>query len=138
MNNQIINPVHSVSATDLINTLSQFFQKNNSLTLPPNYQILKTCSGKQNMPSNQNWLFIRAASIFRKLSIQNLNLHNLLSYYGCKKDRGNRPGKKVRAYKFFILSILSDLEKMEFVSEMRVTEKGRIFMNEMCEKVKNN
>lgn len=145
----------TVKPVSLITQISSHLLQNNLLSLPKYHNISKTCVGKENAPLQSDWLYTRAGSILRKIACNNedestksldkkdkrrkLTVTALQSKYGCKKDRGTRPGKKVRAYATPIVSIIKDFQKMEWIQAdtnlgFVLTEKGQEFINEMVSK----
>merc|ERR1719348_148120 len=144
----------------LISEIATYLEQNDKLTLPKYVDIMKTSSGKENSPQQKNWYYTRTASILRKIAIntesdldysvderkpkmhkaftqeKNLTVTKLSSMYGCKKNRGCRPGKKVRSYRSLIVMILKDLEKLNYINNeknLTLTNDGQSFIKSMCE-----
>ncbi|KRH92060.1 40S ribosomal protein S19 [Pseudoloma neurophilia] len=157
------NLVYTVDPVSLITCINSHLSNNDLLTRPKYFNILKTSVGKQNAPIQNDWLYTRAASLLRKIACfsykksdnnyKNLlskktkskdrsdyfNIMTILSTYGCKKDRGTRPGKKVRCNKTHIISILEDFKKLNWIKKTTdghflLTEAGLEFINEMVGK----
>lgn len=105
--------IFEVQPTAFIDTLSSYLKENTLLTVPEYIDIIKTSHGKENAPANPDWLYVRAASVFRRFLVaqikhEPITLGRLASAYGCKKDRGARPGKRARASRGHLKSILDD------------------------------
>lgn len=152
--------IFNTPPTVLINQINSHLSQNNLLTLPPYYNITKSCVGKQYAPLEDKWLYTRAGSMLRKIAchtamvespdqlplkkgktvpIKKCTLITFQSTYGCKKDRGNRPGKKVRASRTHLVSILNDFDKLEWITQdthgYLLTSKGKEFVQQMIERI---
>ncbi|ELQ74153.1 40S ribosomal protein S19 [Trachipleistophora hominis] len=136
--------IYQVEPSSFITTLSSHLKNNNLLTLPPNIDIVKSCSGKQNAPLNPDWLYVRAASVYRhfltaQIKNERITITRLASVYGCKKDRGSRPGKKVRAGRTHLRSILRDFGRLGWIVEdergKTVSEDGVRLSEQLIEKI---
>merc|ERR1712176_422634 len=124
MGNNKMHKLHDTPSDALIKSLAEYFETNHLLNLPKHADIMKTSSGKENSPLERNWYYVRTASILRKISLNSttynmsydvdarkpkmhkafsakndLTVTRLCSMYGCRKNRGCRPGKKVRGYR---------------------------------------
>ncbi|ELA46206.1 hypothetical protein VCUG_02287 [Vavraia culicis subsp. floridensis] len=136
--------IYQVDPTSFIGTLSSHLKNNNLLTQPQNIDIIKSCSGKQNAPLDPDWLYVRAASVYRHFLTahfknERITVTRLASLYGCKKDRGSRPGKKVRASKGHLRSIVRDFGKLGWLVEddkgKFVSEDGIKLSEQLIEKI---
>lgn len=133
------NRIYKVDHTDYINTLSFYLKTNGILKIPTNIDILKTCPAKETAPLNPDWLYVRAASIYRKVLIasfknEKLSITRLSSVYGCKKDRGSRPGKKVRASKGYLISVVNDFVRIGWIDkERKIRDEGLKFSKQVIE-----
>lgn len=120
--------------------LANYFKSKGIVNLPENYDIIKTSHGKQRAPSDKDWYYKRAASVFRKLLIamheeKGIGVNRLARKYGCAKNRGSRPSKHVDGARGHIRKIMQDLEraglivkdgKFRKVSEMGISETGQL------------
>ncbi|KAK1347129.1 ribosomal protein S19 [Hamiltosporidium tvaerminnensis] len=139
--------IYQVTPESFISNLSLHLKSNQIITQPPNISILKTSHAKQLPPTNTDWIFVRASSIIRSMLIniscsKYTSISLLANKYGCSKNRGCRPSRKVRASLHPIQWILKDLEKKGWVVKC---EKGRTLseecvkeMGQLIEKIKNN
>merc|ERR1711915_353568 len=92
--------------------------------------ILKGDTSLNNVTVNRGLKTFESGSnstgLNKKFHLKNeklVTITTLASKFGCKKDRGTRPGKKVRAYKSFIISIVNDFKKLNWIKN----ENGAFF-----------
>ncbi len=110
---------------------------------PPTWsKFVKTGTHKENPPSQEDWWYIRAASILRRVFLEGpIGVQKLRKYYGGIKRRGSRPGKKVKAGGKIIRKILQQLEAAGLVIKVRkgrkLTSKGRSLLSEIVTRYKN-
>jgi len=105
---------------------------------PPEWAVFaKTGSYTKFPPQQEDWWYIRAASILRKIQLrQPLGVSRLKTYYGGKKERGHKPERFRKAGGTHIRKILQQLEaaglvktKKEGIKRGRLlTEKGQQFI----------
>lgn len=120
--------------------LAVYFKSQDIVKPPANFDIIKTSHGKQRAPSDKDWYYKRAASIFRKLLIamhyeKCIGINKLSRKYGCAKNRGSKPSKHVDGSRGHIRKIMKDLERAGLivkdgnfrkVSDMGICEAGRL------------
>eukprot|EP01123_Difflugia_compressa_P007307 TRINITY_DN199_c0_g1_i1.p1 TRINITY_DN199_c0_g1~~TRINITY_DN199_c0_g1_i1.p1 ORF type:complete len:157 (+),score=32.46 TRINITY_DN199_c0_g1_i1:93-563(+) len=86
--------VKDVPAAAFIKAYAQHLKKNDWIPLPHWVDIVKTSHAKELPPMNPDWLYIRAASIARKIYLRGgVGVGALKKVYGCSKRRGPRPCK---------------------------------------------
>ncbi|EQB61444.1 40s ribosomal protein s19 [Vairimorpha apis BRL 01] len=90
--------VFTVRTTDFVNVLKKNLQTNTDIILPKDYDILKTCAGRENSP------------VCGSFSVDEACVE-----YGNYKNRGRRPSKFVKADESFIKSIFENLSKIGYV-----------------------
>ncbi|MBS3167799.1 30S ribosomal protein S19e [Candidatus Woesearchaeota archaeon] len=99
-----------------------------SIKVPEWAKFVKTSSGKQRLPENPDWYYIRAASILITVYKRGpIGVSKLRMKYGTKKDRGHKPEKFVRASGKIIRDILQQLDKADLtIYKKDGIHKGRI------------
>src|SRR3989338_511174 len=99
-----------------------------SIKVPEWAKFVKTSSGKQRLPENPDWYYIRAASILITVYKRGpIEVSKLRMKYGTKKDRGHKPEKFVRASGKIIRDILQQLDKADLtIYKKDGIHKGRI------------
>lgn len=106
---------------------------------------VKSGASRERPPANENFWYIRAASILRQLYIKGVvGVGRLRVRYGSRKDRGGKPDKFKKAGGKIIRVILQQSEDAGLVEKIsrlqhgrRLTAKGRDFLDsiEVEEKV---
>jgi len=99
--------------------------------------FVKSGSGKQRMPYDDDFWYKRAASILRQLYIKGVvGVGRLKTRYGSRKKRGVRPSKFKKSSGKIIRTILQQAEKAGFVERLekiqhgrRLTKKGKEFLD---------
>jgi small subunit ribosomal protein S19e len=96
---------------------------------PPEWsQFVKTGVHKERPPVDENWWYVRSASILKKISrLGPIGVNKLRKKYGGKKNRGHKPEKRFDASGNIIRKILQQLEKANFIEQTsKGVHKGRI------------
>ncbi len=105
----------------------------------------KTGSHNKFSPHQEDWWYIRAASILRKIQLrQPLGVSRLRTYYGGKKERGHKPERFRKAGGSHIRKILQQLESAGLVTTKKegikrgrlLTEKGQEFIRKVVSEAK--
>ena len=82
----------------LINSLKEELKKMSEIKPPEWAKYVKTAHFKQRPPDQEDWWYIRAASILRKLYIHGpKGVSKLRNAYGGRKERGARPSHFYKA-----------------------------------------
>jgi small subunit ribosomal protein S19e len=114
--------VHDVNAQDLILKTAEKLEKMPELKPPEWAKFVKTGMHKERVPVQSNWWWIRAASMLRKIYLnQRMGVSKFRKIYGGRKNRGHKPEHKYKASGAIIRKILQQLEAAGFVK----TEKGK-------------
>jgi small subunit ribosomal protein S19e len=106
--------------------------------------FVKTSHGRERPPLDNNWWYIRAASILRKVYIKGIvGVGKLRTYYGSKKNRGAKPEKFFRASGKIIRTLLQQATKAGFLEHVkekkagrRLTKQGKLFLDEVASQLK--
>jgi len=96
---------------------------------PPEWSsFVKTGMSKERPPVNQDWWYVRSASILKKISrLGPVGVNKLRKKYGGKKNRGHKPEKRFDASGSIIRKILQQLEKAGLIEQVsKGTHKGRV------------
>lgn len=118
--------VYDVPANLLIERLSKYLKEDIDEVSPPEWApIVKTGSHAERPPENEDWWYIRCASLLRKIYLRGpIGIERLRALYGGRKNRGVRKEKSVKGSGAIIRVTLKQLEAAGYV-EM-VNRKGRI------------
>ena len=104
-------------------------------------KFVKTGVHKQRSPEQEDWWYVRVASIFRKIYTDGpVGIQRLRTYYGGRKRRGSKPPKFKRGSGSIVRKALQELEKAGFVTTTKkgrvVTPQGRSFLDKTAGEVK--
>ncbi|MGD2249318.1 MAG: 30S ribosomal protein S19e [Candidatus Methanofastidiosia archaeon] len=115
--------VYDVNPHDLLARVTEDLKEGEQITPPHWSKYVKTGAHKERPPAQEDWWFIRAASLLRRLYIDGpVGVERLRRYYGGKKNRGHKPEKYRKASGAIIRSVLKQLETIGYVE---ITPKGR-------------
>ena len=116
-----------VEANKLINKTAEKL-KDMKLSKPEFVGLVKTGPNVQRPPENEDFWFVRCASILHQAYVRNtIGTNRLRTHYGGKKKRGRRPEKTVRAGGSTIRKAMQELEKaqlLEKTGEKKIRNKG--------------
>jgi small subunit ribosomal protein S19e len=114
-----------VPAELLIQELSSYLKENVKEITPPEWaSFVKTSTGKERLPIQNDWWYTRSASILRKIYIFGpISVESLRTIYGTRKRYGKRLEHHVKGSGSIIRKILQQLEAAGLVEK---TKKGRI------------
>jgi small subunit ribosomal protein S19e len=119
----IMTTVYDVPADKLIEKLKEKLKTVKELTPPTWAKFVKTSAANERAPDQEDWWYIRAASILRKVYLRGpVGVSRLRRVYGSKKNRGHKPERFRRASGAVIRNILQQLGKAGLVKE----EMGRV------------
>lgn len=109
---------------------------------PPEYvKFVKTGVHKERAPEQQDWWYIRAAAVLRKIYTDGpVGVERLRVVFGGRKRRGVKRPKFRKGSGAIIRNILQQLEKIGFVKTEKhgrvVTPKGRAFLDKSAAELK--
>jgi len=126
-----VTSVKDVPADLLIAELAKYIKENVPQVKPPVWApFVKTGANKERPPMNEDWWYIRAASIMRKLYLYGpVGVGSLRSAYSYRAKIGDktRPERTRKAGGAIIRKILQQLEQAGFVAK---TKEGRVLTPE--------
>ena len=125
-----------VPADLLIKKVAEEFKNNDKIEAPAWSDFVRTGVHKERKPENEDWWFIRTASIIRRVYIDGpVGVESLRTFYGGKKDRGVRPEKFKKGSGAIIRNALHQLEDAGYVEKVEggrvVTPQGRSFLDKI-------
>jgi small subunit ribosomal protein S19e len=92
--------------------------------------FVKTGVSRERPPEQKDWWYLRAASILRRIYLNEpVGVSKLRSYYGGRHRRGHKPAHFAKGSGKIIRAILQDLEKAGLV-EKAEKRKGRVLKKE--------
>lgn len=127
--------IFDVPAMDLIEEMAQALKQEPELKAPVFAPFVKTGSHKERAPQNQDWWFVRMASIlYQAYKTGNVGTGRLRSYYGGRKANGVKPHHFRKSGGKVIRLCLQQLEKQGYLAKAKkgrtVTGKGEKFLND--------
>jgi small subunit ribosomal protein S19e len=134
--------IRDVSTNRIIEKVAQELQNMDEMKQPEWSRFVKTGVHKERPPMQDNWWYIRAASILRKFYLgQTVGVSGLRKQYGGRKNLGHRPEHKRKASGSIIRKILQQLEAAGMVKTEKgagrvITPKGRSFLDKIAKEIK--
>ena len=84
--------IKDINASKLIREASSELKSVETVKIPSWARFIKTGPAKMRQPDNNDWWYMRAASILRKVAVDGpIGVSKLKTKYGSKKNRGHRP-----------------------------------------------
>ncbi|KAG9396804.1 Ribosomal protein S19e [Carpediemonas membranifera] len=123
--------VKDVNASRFVKLYAMYLKRSGALELPTWVNLVKTGSHTELAPMDADWYYIRAASIARKVYLNNgIGMGALKSYYGGSINRGVCPCKHRDAAGSIIRHILQQLETKDIIQKCenggrRITSHGQ-------------
>eukprot|EP00010_Vexillifera_abyssalis_P009500 CAMPEP_0201547958 /NCGR_PEP_ID=MMETSP0173_2-20130828/4445_1 /ASSEMBLY_ACC=CAM_ASM_000268 /TAXON_ID=218659 /ORGANISM="Vexillifera sp., Strain DIVA3 564/2" /LENGTH=145 /DNA_ID=CAMNT_0047957157 /DNA_START=153 /DNA_END=590 /DNA_ORIENTATION=- len=112
--------VKDVSSEKFIAAYAEHLKKSGKLEIPSWVDIVKTSSSKELSPLNDDWYYIRAASIARKIYLRpGTGVGALRRIYGGSYRRGTRTNAYRKASGGVIRHVLQQLEKQNLIKKGR-------------------
>lgn len=120
--------IHNVDPTLLIHKTADELKKVTEVKPPAWAPYVKTGMSKERPPKQEDWWFIRSASILRKIFVLGpVGTSKLRTKYGSRKNRGYQPEKFFVASGNNIRKILQQLEKAGLATQtVKGVRKGRV------------
>jgi len=128
--------VFDVPADLLIKKVADELKNNDKIQSPAWSDFVRTGVHKERKPENNDWWFVRTASVIRRVYIDGpVGVESLRTFYGGKQDRGVRPEKFKKGSGAIIRNALHQLEDAGYVEKVEggrvVTPQGRSFLDKI-------
>lgn len=108
--------VRDISASEFIAAYAEHLKNSDKFELPVWADLVKTSCSKELAPYGDDWYYIRAASIARKVYLRpGVGVGQLRKWYGSNYRRGVRTEHFRKANSGIIRSVLIQLENMKVV-----------------------
>jgi len=136
--------VHEIPSQKFILHLAEKLKEMKEFEMPKWAFYVKTGRSKMRPPEREDWWYVRAASILRKVYVNGIiGVERLRTEYGSRKKRGMRPEKFYKASGKIIRTILQQATKaglVEHIKEKRIgrrlTKKGKEFLENLASELK--
>lgn len=120
--------IYEIPKGELIERAAKELQKVTAVQPPAWSKFVKTGMSKERQPVRDDWWFVRAAAILRRLSGADgpIGVQKLRTLYGGRKNRGHAPERFYPGSGNIIRKILQQLDKAGFAKKIEKGEhKGR-------------
>lgn len=124
--------IYDINPSVLIKLASAEIKKFPELKMPKWAMFVKTSSGKDRLPDDPEWWYLRVASVLRKCAVHGpIGVNKLKVKYGCKKNRGVKPEKFRKGSGKIIRVVMQQLENKGFLKKgEKGGHKGRVITPE--------
>lgn len=135
--------VYDIPPDLLIEKVAGELKELDAIETPEWAKFAKTGVHKEMPPKDDNWWYIRAASVLRRVYIDGpVGVQRLRSFYGGKKDRGSEPSRFKRGSGSVTRKILQQLEEAGYIANTPegrvVSPAGRSFLDGVSNGLKEN
>lgn len=133
--------VLDVPTDALLNAVKEDFKTREKLKQPEWALFVKTGQQKERAPMQEDWWYVRGASILRKFALDSsvLGVNKLRSAYGGRKTRGVKPHRFRKGSGKIIRVWLQALDKEGFLKKLKVgrvlSPKGQQYLNQKAAEV---
>lgn len=133
--------VYDIPADMFIRQVAEELKKNPQIQPPDWAAFAKTGVHKEMPPENDDWWYVRAAAVFRRIYTDGpVGIQRMRSAYGGKCDRGSSPSRFRRGSGSVVRKIFQQLEAAGYVSHgsegRTVTAAGRSFLDNVANGMK--
>lgn len=143
MAKSIITP-QEIEAGKFIAALAGELKKIDAMKAPKWTDFVKTSPSKMRPPENEDWWYVRAASILRQIYVKGIvGVSKLRTKYGSRKKRGVAPERFRRSGGKIIRTILQQSEKAGLTEKVkekkagrRITKKGKELLEKLASDIK--
>jgi|SRR3989344_13140 len=134
--------IYQADPSELIEKAAAELLKDKAFTPPVWAPFVKTGMHKERPPAQQNWWYLRVASILRKIAILGpIGTEKLRRKYGGRKNQGVAPEHFYKGSGNIIRKALQQLEKAGMVKQETksgykgrvLTAKGKKFLNDIAQ-----
>ena len=132
--------VYDVPPDRLIRSVAEKLKKENKVKPPEWSRWVTTGVHKERGPDQEDWWYIRLASVLRKIYIKGpIGTSRLAAEYGGKEDRGSKRYKARKGSRSIVRKCLQQLEELGFVKKDKkgrvITPQGQSFLDNTSKEV---
>ncbi|KUK59877.1 MAG: 30S ribosomal protein S19e [Methanoculleus marisnigri] len=133
--------VYDIPADMFIRQAAEELKKNPQIQPPDWAAFAKTGVHKELPPENDDWWYVRAASVLRRIYTDGpVGAQRMRSIYGGKRNRGPAPSQFRKGSGAIVRKLFQQLEATGYVSQTRggrtVTAAGRSFLDNIANGLK--
>jgi len=120
--------IYEIPAQEYNQKLAQALKKIPELKMPEWALYVKTGLSKSRPPMDNEWWYVRIASILRQIAIHRVvGVGRLRTKYGSRKNRGMKPEMFAKASGKIIRTMLQQAEKAGFLEKVKDLKNGKRF-----------
>lgn len=136
--------LYDVAPAQFVKILASRLKKMPEFSMPEWAKFVKTSVARERPPLEEDWWWLRIASILRQLYMKKVvGVGRLRTRYGGKKDRGMQPSKFFKGSGKIIRVLLQRAEQAGLVEKVKgrrhgrqLTKKGKDFLDEIAKEIK--
>merc|ERR1712168_1211652 len=139
--NNKMSSVKDVCQQHFVVGFADFLKKSGKMKVPEWADLIKLSRFHEQGPHNQDWFFVRAASVARHLYIRSpAGVGSFTKIYGARKRNGSAPSHFMRASQSVSRRVLQALEEMALVEQdtnggRKLTSQGRRDMDRIAAQI---
>jgi small subunit ribosomal protein S19e len=120
-----------------MNKLIAEIKKIKEIKAPEWAAFVKTGPSKERPPVQEDWWYIRTASILMKVNKYGpIGTNRLAKHYGSRKNRGHKPDLKYAGSRNIVRKIIQQLDKAGLIQLAETQKKGRVVTKKGRELIK--
>ncbi len=129
--------VYDIPPEKLIKEVAKKLKEEKKIDIPEWSNWVKTGVHKEKGPEQQDWWYIRLASVLRKIYIKGpIGTSRLSSEYGGREDRGSKRYKARKGSRSIVRKCFQQLESLGYVKKDKngrtITPQGRSFLDNIA------
>ena len=133
--------VYDVPPDKLVKMAGEKLKKNKAISLPKWGLDVKKGSNKELPPENEDWWWVRCASVLRQIYLHGpVGVARLRTYYGGRVRRGTKKGRFREASGKIIREVLMQLERAGYVTKTKrgrkISPEGQRFLDNTAHELK--
>lgn len=134
--------VYDVRPNELIEAVKEELKEEEEVEQPEWSEFVKTSPAKERPPEQDDWWYIRSASLLRKIYTKGpMGVNKLRREYSDRRDRGHKPDHSRPAGGKIIRVALQQLGEAGFIEKeegegRKITPQGQSFLDDIAEQVK--
>lgn len=111
--------VRDVSAAAFIKALAAHFKRSETITPPDYTAFTKTACHKESSPLDNDWFYVRAAAVARKIYLKPVGVGQLSRAFGSKARRGTRTNVFKKGSRGNIRQCIAQLKEADLIEPHR-------------------
>ncbi len=131
---------YDVPPEKLIGEVAKILKDEKKLEPPEWVDWVTTGVHKERGPEEDDWWYVRTASILRKIYVYGpIGTSRLAAHYGGKEDRGSKRYKARKGSRAIVRKALQQLEGLGYIKKDKkgrvITPQGRSFLDNVAKKI---